>query len=403
MQTSGFVAAFAALALLTSAGCTNRGVELGKPRSVDCPAGPGSQTPNLAVGLDGNLYLSWVEQSSRGHALRFSTWRDGEWSAPRTIAEGENWFVNWADFPSMAALEDGTLAAHWLERSGSGTYAYDVYLALSHDGGVSWGEPFRPHRDGTETEHGFVSLVPTPAGSFEVLWLDGRNTVATASGAMTLRHATLHADGALAFEALVDERVCDCCSVDALRTGDGSTLVAYRDRSDSEVRDISVSRLEGSVWSPPRTVHEDNWEIPACPVNGPAIAGRQNLVAIAWFTGARETAAVSLAFSRDGGRTFDPPIRVDHGNALGRVDVVLLDDSSALVSWLEQHGDRAQIVVRRVRASGAQESAVAATTSGARSSGFPRMARLGNEVILAWTEPEDPSRIRTAVLDVSGA
>ena len=400
MRPPRFVSILAITSFLAFAGCSDEAVDLGEPRSIDCPAAPGSQTPDLAVGLDGKLYFSWIEPADAGHALRFSVWNGAGWSAPRTIAQGDNWFVNWADFPSMAALQDGTLAAHWLVKSGGETYAYDVVVALSRDGGDHWSEPFRPHRDATQTEHGFVSLVPTTEGNFGLFWLDGRNTADTPRGPMTLRYATLLPDGELRDEAQVDDRVCDCCSTDGLRASDGAMLVAYRDRSDAEIRDISVSRLEGSTWSAPRTVHADNWEIAACPVNGPTVAAQGDLVAVAWFTAAQDDASVLVAFSEDGGRSYGEPLRVDHGSPLGRVDVVLLDQGTALVSWLEHDEGQARIVVRPVTASGALPSTVVARTSQARSSGFPRMARLGDEIILAWTETGDPSRIVMAALSM---
>lgn len=384
--------------LLAMGGCARDSSDLGEPRLVDCPAGPGSQAPNLAVGLDGLVYLSWIEPLDDGHSLRFSTWREGRWTEPKTVAEGGNWFVNWADFPSMAALADGTLAAHWLVRSGGASYAYDVYLALSHDGGDTWSEPFRPHHDATQTEHGFVSLVPTAAGHFDVIWLDGRKTAETPRGAMTLRYAALDPDGGLQAQAEVDSSVCDCCSTDALRTGGGAFLAAYRDRTAAEVRDISVSLLDESQWSPPRTVHADGWEIAACPVNGPAVTGNGDLVAVAWFTAAADRAQVQVAFSTDAGRTFGQPLRVDEGSPLGRVDMVMLDHGSALVSWLERDQDRARIALRRVTPSGVSPSTFVATTTQTRSSGFPRLAATDQDIILAWTEGDQPSRIGTAVI-----
>jgi hypothetical protein len=298
----------------------------------------------------------------------------------------------------MAALEDGTLAAHWLERSGGDTYAYDVRIALSHDRGITWGDPIRPHRDGTPTEHGFATLVPTVDDEFGVVWLDGRNTGQEPRGPMTLRYAALGPDGELRSEAVVDESVCDCCSTDALMTEDGATVVAYRDRSASEIRDISVSRLSDSEWSAPRTVYGDNWEIAGCPVNGPALASNDNLVVTAWFTMAQNSPVVRVAFSDDRGQTFGRPIRIDDGSPLGRVDAIMLEDDSALVSWIEQEDDAAQILIRRINPSGAFESMTVASTSGSRSSGFPRMVRFDNIIVLAWTEPGDPSRIITFTL-----
>jgi len=61
-------------------------------------------------------------------------------------------------------------------------------------------------------------------------------------------------------------------------------IVAYRDRSDTEIRDIYVSRSVGSNWSQPVAVHRDNWQIAACPVNGPALSADGTAVALAWFT-----------------------------------------------------------------------------------------------------------------------
>lgn len=363
---------------------------------METPAAAGSETPNLAVGLDGQLYLSWVEPQGERHALRFATWTGSAWSTPKTIAAGDDWIVNWADFASVAATRD-SLAAHWLVSSGEG-YAYDVNVASSHDGGETWSPALRPHDDGTQTEHGFVTLVPREAGEFGIVWLDGRRMADTPPGPMTLRHAVLRADGTLAQASALDEQVCDCCSTDAVRLADDTTLVVYRDRTDAEIRDISVVRVDGTGASAPTVIHHDKWLMPACPVNGPAIAASGDRVAVAWFTAANDEPRVLVAFSEDAGQTFGEPVRVDAGRPLGRVDVVLLDDGSALVSEIEELASGAEIRVRRVRPGAAGDSLVVAATAAGRSSGFPRLARLGDRVFVAWTEVGPPSRIRTAEL-----
>ncbi|HEU4597339.1 MAG TPA: hypothetical protein VFS10_19570, partial [Pyrinomonadaceae bacterium] len=105
-------------------------------RLLPTPAAKGSGQPNLSVGPEGHVYLSWVERlEDKRFALRFARREGAGWSEPRTIAEGANWFVNWADFPSLAALPDGTLAAHWLTRNGTVIYSHDVNISRSTDGG----------------------------------------------------------------------------------------------------------------------------------------------------------------------------------------------------------------------------------------------------------------------------
>jgi len=381
-------------------GCSGAPTKPDLARPLATPAAPGSGEPNLTVGADGRLYLSWIESADEGHALRFATWKGQAWSAARTIATGDDWFVNWADFPSLDATAGGTLAAHWLQRSGSSTYAYDVRLSVSRDDGESWIEPFSPHDDGTQTEHGFVSIVPLAGDRFEILWLDGRETAVDAkgiplgTGVMTLRSATLDADGHVGETRLIDKRVCDCCSTDAVPVAE-TVLAVFRDRSEGDIRDISTATLDPGGWTPVRPLHDDGWKISACPVNGPALAVSGDQVAAAWFTAPLQKGTVNVAFSADGGKTFGDPWRVDAGKPVGRVDVVMLDDGTAVVSWLEQGAIR----LRWVDESGPRsEPLVAATADESKAGGFPRLARLRDELFLAWTEPGEVSRVRTATV-----
>jgi len=395
MKPSGCNHRFFAIVLsasLLAAACS--GADVGRIHESETLAASGSGEPNLATGADGGLYLSWIEPDGEGHALRFATWQGDGWSAPATVARGEEWFVNWADFPSLAAAADGTLAAHWLVRDAEEKYAYGVRLSVSSDGGRNWSEPVIAHRDATPTEHGFASIVPRREGGFHVVWLDGRNTAA-----MSLRHAVLSSDGTVGPDSVIDDRVCECCSTDAVLAPDGSLVVVYRGRSADEIRDIRLSRLDEGGWSPPLRVHADNWRIAACPVNGPALAADDQKIAIAWFTVAGGEPRVLAAFSDDSGRGFGVPLRLDGGDPLGRVDVVLDDDGSAIVSWLEKAGGRARIRLRRVRSDGSVDAAFDAVTTGAaRSSGFPRIARHEGRLFLAWTEPGDPAQVRAGWL-----
>ncbi|HZS04773.1 MAG TPA: sialidase family protein [Blastocatellia bacterium] len=370
-------------------------------QELPSPAGPGSGQPNLTVSPDGRVHLSWIERLDGGrYSLRFSTREGARWSAPKVIAEGSGWFVNWADFPSMVALPDGSLAAHWLAKSGPGTFDYDVTISRSFDGGRTWGSPFVPHRDGVRAEHGFVSMFAAKDGSLAAVWLDGREMKpggddhGHGQGNMTLRYVKIKRDGTLTDEAVLDARVCECCQTSAAMTAAGPVVV-YRDRSDKEIRDISVIRGQGGGWSQPRPVFQDGWQLSGCPVNGPSVAASGRRVAVAWFTGADKTPRVRLAFSGDAGETFGEPVTVDDGNPVGRVEVLLLTDGSALVCWLEKLPDGGAIRVRRVRPDGRRDESVTVAPSGtARSTGFPQMALAGKTVIFAWVG----SRVLTAFM-----
>jgi len=203
--------------------------------------------------------------------------------------------------------------------------------------------------------------------------------------------------GAAGAERVLDERVCDCCQT-SLAVASSGPIVVYRDRLEGEIRDISVARWSDTGWTRGTAVHADNWVIDACPVNGPAIAAAGDRVAVAWFTSARDSARVYLAWSADAGASFGPPIRVDDGNPVGRVDVELDREGNAVVSWVEfTSGQQADVRIRRIHADGTRSaSMVVARTTGGRASGFPRMTARDGDLILAWTEAGTPSRIRVA-------
>jgi hypothetical protein len=392
---SRFIPLFTLLALCFSCRTTSKTV-ISITTDISVPT-QHSSVPNLFATND-HLYMSWIENlKDTTHALVFSTLKDGQWTQPTTIAQGKNWFVNWADFPSLAVFTDGkTMVAHWLQKSAKGTYDYDIQVSQSYDAGKTWSPPFLLNRDGVQAEHGFVSFEPLPNGAMFAMWLDGRKTKMEHGetkdhehhGAMTLRSAIIDAKGGLSDEMELDEKICDCCQTAAAITNKG-VLVAYRNRSEEEIRDIYVLRQEKGQWLMPKPVFADNWKINGCPVNGPAVSANGKDVALAWYSAAEEKAQVKLAFSTNDGASFGKPIRIDTGKPLGRVDVLLLDKSKALVSWMEDTNGVGEIKIVVSQSDGSKTTErVIATTGKNRKSGFPRIAKIGNTVMVAWTEVE---------------
>ncbi|EDM30042.1 BNR repeat, putative [Roseovarius sp. TM1035] len=216
------------------------------------PVGIGAREPSLATLPDGRIILSWTEEKGAEAKVRMAILDGSEWSDARTIHKSSKIYINWADFPSVMALSNGTLAVQWLELNGTSDYQYDVNIAFSLDEGKSWSVPLIPHDDRSQRQHGFVSLVPHQFGGLTALWLDGRKYESQTEGdsfenAMQLRSRQINSDGTMKPESLLDARACTCCQTSAARTGSGDMVAVYRHRTADEIRDISIVRSTGGV------------------------------------------------------------------------------------------------------------------------------------------------------------
>jgi len=393
----------AVLLLAAIAACSGRPAKRSAGVASDPQAAAGSIAPRLAQ-LGDRLVLSWIEPAAPGGpALRFASREGSGWSTPRTAAQNPRLAADGADAPGVVPLSDDSLAAFWtLKRPGS-TFARDLEVALSRDGGTTWSPPTSPHHDGTATEHGMATLVAgAEPGRFGLAWLDGRagELSATGEGGTALYWADWNGNG-FDPEVVLDPRVCDCCKTAGAMAPPGP-LLAYRDRDLDERRDTSIVREAGGRWSTPSTLHADGWRLTACPTNGPAVAVRGDRAVVAWFTGAGSAPTVSAVLSNDGGTTFAAPLRVDDGSPSGRVDATMLPDGSAVIVWLEKIGERGEVRARRVGpASDLAPSVLVAETSAARTSGYPRVVAIGaRDVLVAWTDTAPPGRVRATLVTV---
>lgn len=338
--------------------------------------------------------MSWISKDdSKNHSLHYASYSENTWSNLKTIATDSTWFVNWADFPSIIADRNGPIAAHWLNLIDPGPLAYDVKISVFNNSN-GWTDAMVPHSDGTSTEHGFVSMIPWERDSFLAVWLDGRQTEGRSDedyydlgNAMTLRGAIITREGTIKQRFLIDDTVCDCCPTSLVKTPDGA-IVAYRNRTNNEIRDIYTSRFNGKEWTSPKAVFNDGWEIGACPVNGPKLAAEDSLVAIVWHTGTNNNPTAKYAYSTDNGSSFSDPLRLNKGISLGRVDAEVYNGISYL-SWMEKTESQTALKVASYnKDKPIMKFKTVAKLNESRRTGFPQMEQLENNLIFAWTNPD---------------
>jgi hypothetical protein len=232
---------------------------VGAVRPISSPAGAQSAQPQLRSSARGVL-LSWVERNGTTATLKYAERHGGRWSEAKAVASGDNWFVNWADVPSVMRMDNGTLVAHWLQKSGASTYAYDVRLSHSAADGRTWTPSTTPHHDGTQTEHGFASLVEIPGRGPGVVWLDGRQTAtsgghqgghSTPSAAMTLRFATFNGAWTQVSDMPIDQRQDGSAVASWIELKEGRAAFMVRKLAPAGARSlpVEVATLEGSRTS----------------------------------------------------------------------------------------------------------------------------------------------------------
>ncbi|HBP86662.1 MAG TPA: exo-alpha-sialidase [Nitrospiraceae bacterium] len=287
-------------------------------QAVENPAGVGARLPRFTSLPGGGIIMSWVEPRVEGHVLKFAVHHQNRWIRQDEVAHEPDWFINWADFPSIVAIDRTFWVAHWLvNQPGGRPYDYDIALSISTDGGLTWGTPQSPHHDRSPAEHGFVSIFPL-GGDAGIIWLDGREYhqqpagtgAATTPGNFQLRSTRLHLDGRLDVEHVIDHNTCTCCGTSVVVTPAGP-VAGWRSRTDKEIRDNRVAQFQNGQWSAPIPLGAEEWEIAGCPVNGPILAARGIQLAAVWFTGEGDRPRVRAAFSLDGGQHFGEPAEID--------------------------------------------------------------------------------------------
>lgn len=359
--------------------------QTGKSEVVPNPSPAGASQANLTAGAGGDVILSWVEKDKTGdYSLRYSLRHAGAWSEARTIAAKRPFFHHAAELPEVIALSDGSLVAHWIETPAEGGEddAEFVTAAASKDG-LKWTAPVIAHKDRHPVQHGLASIVASGDHEASILWLEA---LKGPDAPTQLKRSVLTFDGTalkVVKEESIAPDVCECCPTSVIRTAKG-LLVAYRDHTKADIRDIATTRFEGGKWTPGKIVAADNWQIDACPTNAASATIAGDKVTVSWYTAAGNKARVEAAVSSDGGATFGKAVVVSTGQAYGYTSAAA-DAGGTFVSWLERNAaGNASVLARYVKPGGELGPVIKVADGTRKDLGYPRLLRSGNETWIAW-------------------
>jgi hypothetical protein len=266
---------------------------------------------------------------------------------------------------------------------------------------LSWGESFDkpvPVSDkGAPGFRSFASLGVAPNGDVYAVWLDERDNSkpgAETSGVYLARSTDRGAT--FGRNVLVARQACPCCRPSLAFEGDGTVFVGWRRVFPGEIRDmvISASRDGGRTFAPPVRVHDDGWKLNGCPDSGPALAESHGALFVAWMTAGRdERPRIELARSTDG-RSFGQPFQVSGAILDPNHPAMKVADDGTI--WLTFQGrapsangtwNRSQAYIVHIDSSGTPTPPMAVPGSAASVS-YPTLGiGSGGRVFLAWTQP----------------
>ena len=266
------------------------------------------------------------------------------------------------------------IAVVWTTKREAGTV---LLQAISRDGGRSYsGSALVPGSD-APGNRGWEGLAVGPDGRFIAVWLDHRKLAQPQTAAIAGQHqhdavamtavsggtpsveASKDADGvAMAQKSqlyvssldgvtkptAVTGGVCYCCKT-AVVAGAGNTLqLAWRHVYAGNLRDIAftLSRDGGKSFDAPVRVSEDHWRLEGCPDDGPTMAvDRKGVTHIVWPSVVTERGGPVKALfhaSTTDGRAFSPRVRLPTNGQANHPQLAIDGRGQLAVTWDESGG-----------------------------------------------------------------
>jgi hypothetical protein len=307
-----------------------------------------------------------------------------------------------------AAGREPSIVVVWTTKGANGT---KLLQARSDDGGKSFSAGAIVPGTDAAGNRGWEAVAVEPGGRVDAIWLDHREMAKDSSMAAShhdhngagkpdsvavaqqskLFFASL--DGSAAPRALTGG-VCYCCKTALVGGAGGSIYAAWRHVYPGNLRDMAftMSRDGGKTFAPPVRVSEDKWMLEGCPDDGPSMAvDDSRRIHIVWptlvdgGTGMEPTIALFYAMSTDGIR-FTPRERVPAEGIPHHPRISLGAGGTVTVAWDESANGSRRIAVARgsVAPDGRPRFQRTALTSGG-SAIYPAIAVAGDTVVMAWT------------------
>jgi hypothetical protein len=389
---------------------------------------PGRTNANVSLAARNDVIAAvWSAAAATGAAdIFFAISRDGArtFSQPvRVNIEAGQVSVNGEQPPRVALIPGSGASLNvvvvW---TGKGPQGTQLLTATSRDGGRSFGPTNRVPDTDAPGNRGWENVAADGNGRLHVVWLDHRALAKDGAQMAMSHHDTSHAASAdsdgvaqaqqskLYYGVLgpsapsstsaiasaprsITGGVCYCCKTAITPFAANSVALAWRHVYPGNFRDIAftISRDGGRTFAPPVRVSEDQWQLEGCPDDGPAMgvdgAGTIHLVWPTLVTGNGKEATTGIFYARSSdGRRFTPRIKVPTEGTPHHPQLAVRSNGSIALAWDELVDGTRRIAFGAGTVERDGQIAVnRQSLSGTEPGIYPALAAVPGAVVVAWT------------------
>ena len=316
----------------------------------------GEARPKIAVGLEGNIYVTWTE-------------------ALKTPFAGYIWF------------------------------------ARSIDAGKTFEKQYIVHQDRAEITHRFDALNVASNGNITISWIDKRDLMAAKlankpyTGAAIYYAVSSNKGASFAPELKLDVSSCECCRIATTNKPDGTLVALWRHVFAGSERDHMIAEIPNQnekVESHRATF--GHWVIDGCPHHGAAIASGGNAANwwgyhMAYFDGNDNSnsnkTGPGLFYSRMDGEAWvaSPPKKFGDNNKQAGHPALLSIDENVWLVWREIYGGKTSILGMFSNDGGRSWNEAKTLASTQQKADYPNLIAHKNQVYLSWNTLQDGLQI----------
>ena len=351
-----------------------------------------------AFASDGTLWLAW----QAGGQVSVASSKDGGQTLSTPVAvTKERLNLDWGPDarPKIVVDREGRIAVAFSifrDKAFNGQVLY----SRSFDGGKEFAEP-KPITGSNESQR-FEAMALDQDGSLFVAWLDKRNRVPAKEEGRKYEGAALFfassKDGGETYSEarMARDNTCECCRLGIAFAGPGRPAVVFRNIFEGSIRDHAVMTFtDPSTPGEIRRVSVDDWQISACPHQGPSLSiSAAGTYHVTWYTNGKVRKGLFYARSKDAGVTFSDPVQVGRADRSPSRPYVIAGPHELAMVWKEFDGEKTAVNLMTSQDDGVNWSAPKAIASTSDTSDHPLLVTDGRRTYLSWMTKADGYRFQ---------